>query len=275
VSNKPHQTIGQRSDEICNIAEVFVNARLKGKSLQAYPGTVPKDFATAYRIQDEAIKIWPDSIAGWKVAKISDESSIRLGSNRFAGPIFRKSVQLSTPEQEIVFPVFVGGFAAVEAELVLVLGESASPDQLEWTLEEATQLIDKVHFGVEIACNPLATINTFGPTAVVSDFGNNAGLILGAECKNWRKLTSETMKFSVFVEDQLAGEASTPLLPQGPFEALRFLLELNARRGRPLQAGDMISSGAVTGVHEMSPGQSAVIKFADLDVIKCIAKAYD
>ncbi len=35
--------------------------------------------------------------------------------------------------------------------------------------------------GIEIASSPLQNINDYGPAVVASDFGNNAGLLLGAE----------------------------------------------------------------------------------------------
>jgi 2-keto-4-pentenoate hydratase len=38
-------------------------------------------------------------------------------------------------------------------------------------------------------------------------------------------------------------------------EALRFLLGHLAQRGRALRAGQWVSTGAITGVHQVFPGQ--------------------
>ena len=40
--------------------------------------------------------------------------------------------------------------------------------------------------GIEIASSPLVNINDYGPAVVASDFGNNAGLLLGAEIRTGR-----------------------------------------------------------------------------------------
>ena len=47
----------------------------------------------------------------------------------------------------------------------------------------------------------------------------------------------------------------------GPFGAFVFLYALLHQRGRPLKAGDWISSGAITGVHRIAAGQVAEATF--------------
>jgi 2-keto-4-pentenoate hydratase len=62
--------------------------------------------------------------------------------------------------------------------------------------------------------------------------------------------------------------------PGGPFESLRFLLALNARRGRPLRSGDFVSAGAITGVHEIRVGQSARAVFDGAIEVACRARRF-
>ncbi len=54
------------------------------------------------------------------------------------------------------------------------------------------QLVSGLHVGIEAAGSPLAAINELGPTVVVSDFGNNAGLLLGPAIPDWRKRPLES-----------------------------------------------------------------------------------
>jgi 2-keto-4-pentenoate hydratase len=49
----------------------------------------------------------------------------------------------------------------------------------------------------------------------------------------------------------------------------RFLFELAARRGLALRAGQWISSGAVTGVHDARPGQRVEARFSPEMVVLC------
>ena len=57
----------------------------------------------------------------------------------------------------------------------------------------------------------------------------------------------------------------------GPLAALAFALRCNARRGRPLRAGTLVSTGAVTGVHSIAAGQAAEAVFTGLGVLRCVA----
>jgi hypothetical protein len=54
--------------------------------------------------------------------------------------------------------------------------------------------------------------------------------------------------------------ASAAALPGGPLEALRFVLGHLAERGRSLSAGQWVSTGAITGVHQIFPGQHGSIE---------------
>ena len=55
----------------------------------------------------------------------------------------------------------------------------------------------------------------------------------------------------------------------GAIGAARFLFELMARRSIALAPGQWISSGAVTGVHPMRPGQSVSARFDDALGVAC------
>ena len=59
----------------------------------------------------------------------------------------------------------------------------------------------------------------------------------------------------------------------GPFGAVRFLLEHAARRGMTLEAGQWVSTGAVTGVHPVKPGDRVVATFDGRLTAECIIKA--
>ena len=269
------QTGGRADAQAATIAKRFVAARRTGEPLDAFPGPLPADLAAAYTCQDAAIELWTDEVAGWKVGLIGRDLAARCHQDRLAGPIFRKTVRKAVPGRPTPFPVFVGGFAAVEAELLLLLGADAPPNKPDWTLAEARELVAAVHVGIETAGSPLATINDLGPSAIVADFGNNAGLIVGPALPDWRTTPVEQCHCETFVGGSAVGRGHGGVPPGGPFESLRFLLGLNARRGRPLKAGDWISTGAITGVHEIAAAQSARVAFHGVAELACRAEPFD
>ena len=86
---------------------------------------------------------------------------------------------MARPGEVVERPVFDGGFAAVEAELVIRVGADAPADKTDWTIDEAHRFVGELCIGIEVASSPLATLNDLGPGAVISDFGNNWGIVVG------------------------------------------------------------------------------------------------
>jgi 2-keto-4-pentenoate hydratase len=271
ANNKIGGSVNGVTDNVRAVAERFVRARKAATSLAGYPGEAMGDLAAAYACQELAITLWPDRVIGWKIGRIQAPDDISLGADRLAGPIFARSVMLPEPGEATSFPVILGGFAAVEAEFVFHIGETAPPGKLHWTLDEAAALVVDVSIGVEIAGSPLATINDLGPLVVASDFGNNMGLILGHQAKGWRDRPLKDWTCETWIDGELVGQGGVNDLPGGPFEAVRFIAELCAARGRPLRVGDLVSTGAVTGVHDIKAGQTARLHFDGFGALDCVA----
>jgi len=51
------------------------------------------------------------------------------------------------------------------------------------------------------------------------------------------------------------------------------MLEHAARRGRPLRAGQLISTGAATGIHDIAAGQVGRVSFGRYGAVGCRAFA--
>jgi 2-keto-4-pentenoate hydratase len=266
-----NQASGATAEGALSIAERFVAARLSATPLAAYPGTIPPDMHAAYICQDEAIALWPDEVVGWKVGWIGEDQQRIYGEERVVGPIFRNSVHIIRVDEETEFPVYRGGFAAVEAEYVFRISADAPADKLSWTDAEAAEMVGALYIGVEPASSPLATINDLGPAVVVSDFGNNAGLLLGPEVADWRRRIADGMTCETFIDGRSVGKGGTARLPKGPLGALAFALMRCARRGRPLRAGCLVSTGAASGIHDILPGQSSALVFDGVGTLRCRA----
>lgn len=254
-------------------AAEFVDARLNAKALDIYPGAVPADLAAAYATQDTAIELWPDEIAGWKIGLIAPEHRAAFGNERIAGPIFKKQIQTASDGKIVDLPVFRGGFAAVEAEFILAIGRDTPAEPRTWTAQEAADYAGAMYVGIELAGSPFKAINDLGPAVTASDFGNNAGLVIGPEIKNWREIPLEQLTTETSIGGARVGVGSAAMVPGGPLAALAFILEHCARRGKRLHKGQLISTGATTGVHQIEAGQIARVDFGAHGVLSCRAVA--
>jgi 2-keto-4-pentenoate hydratase len=253
------------------VARTFVEARLGARALPAFPGPIPVDMAAGYVVQEAAIELWPDEVVGWKVGRIPLELQAELRAERVMGPVFRGNVQEASATPSPVFAI-AGGFAAVEAEYIYRMGEDAAAGKTDWTPADALRLVDEELVGVEFAGSPLATINMLGPRVVAADFGNNAGLILGKPIPDWRSRTDDWPPCAAYVDGELVGRGAPSSLPGGPAASLAFLMNACAARGRPLKRGQLVTTGAASGIHDIEAGQTARITFGDLDEICCVAQ---
>jgi 2-keto-4-pentenoate hydratase len=251
-----------------SIAERFVTARRSATALPDYPGDIPAAMADSYAIQDAALGLWHQELIGWKIARLHPDFQGPLGTERMAGPIFKPAFTPYTGP--VTFPVFTGGFGAIEAEYVLRIDHDADPEKTDYSEEEALRLCDALFAGIELAGSPLPTINSLGPTVTASDFGNNFGLVLGPRLLELdsdstpHTLGEEALKIfrsASEIDGEIVGTGGLFIMPGGPLKALAWLAGHLAERKQPLKRGMLISTGQTTGVHSIIAGQSAVIRF--------------
>ncbi|OYU78229.1 MAG: 2-keto-4-pentenoate hydratase [Alphaproteobacteria bacterium PA3] len=250
------------------IAGQFRAARLSRTALKDFPGPLPRALDESYAIQDAAIAHWPDQVIGWKVGRILGDMVAVHGTDRLIGPIFAASLQRADNEAELDFAAIADGFCAVEGEYVFELATDAEPGKTDYDASSALALVGELWTGIEVAGSPLATINDLGPTVVVSDFGNNWGLILGKPLQNWQARLEELI-CSVTINGDVVGTGIVTAFPGGITQSLVFALNCAASRGLPLKRGMLISTGAVSGVHDAKPGDHAIADFGPDGKIAC------
>lgn len=249
------------------IAKAFVEARRSDGCVETYPGKMPKNLSEAYAIQNEAIEFWDRRVVGWKAGGIASPWSEKLGVDRLIGPVFEENCWVDDQSERNV-PVFKSGFAAFEGEVTARLGE-VPKGKVEFSTQDAIDLITSLHVGVEIASSPFAQINDYGPLVTISDFGNNNGLIIGDELMNWRETQVEDWVFETWINGVSVGKSAPTGMRGGPVESVRYVLENTAKRGFHMQAGDLVLTGAVTGVHRGYVGDHATLSCLGAPAIRC------
>jgi 2-keto-4-pentenoate hydratase len=243
------------------ISHTFRSARLAASHLDAYPGDqVPATLASAYAIQQSSIANWPDRLVGWKVAAIQPAWRATYPAERLAGPVFSRGLVMATTGVVDV-PMIRGGYAAAEAEFALLLGTNFP---LHTTFDDVEQLLPfvaAVHAAIEMAGSPLSNLSALGPGAVISDFGNNTGLIVGPALADFFGRAASDWLVETQVNQAPAGQGSAARIPGGPLAALLFLANSLVSRGTSLRPGDWVSTGASTGIHPVRIGDHVQVSF--------------
>lgn len=247
--------------EIAAIAEAFVAARRAARSLPAFPVRLPEVLDDSIAVQETALRLTGETVAGWKVAMVPPALREPLAAERLAGPVDAGSVVHRHRGGVAEVAIFDGGFAALEAEFVVVMGRDlvAGPDGFDEATVRAA--VASIHAGVEVASSPYAGLNDLGPLAVVCDHGNNAGVVVGPEIVGWRELAPSELGSRTSVDGSLVGIGNAAAVPGGPLGAVAWLAGHLATRGRRLAAGDIVSTGMTTGVHPVRPGSTARMNF--------------
>jgi 2-keto-4-pentenoate hydratase len=236
------------------VAAELVAARREGRSLTRFPGVIPASMAEAYRIQELAMSRWQDSLVGWKIGYIPADRRAPGDPDRLVGPIWRQQFHQSEDVSAAEVGIFVSGFAAVEAELVIRLDlDLPAHDGGGWTAQEVANLGQHLLIGIEVASSPIPDINSLGPTVIAADFGNNNGLVLGSVLTD--SPIEAPVQLACYVDGQLLGEGSAENLPGGIHHGLATALNILASRGQPVRAGMVFATGAITGIHPIGPGQ--------------------
>lgn len=249
------------------VAAALVTARTTGQSLTGYPGALPPDMATAYRIQDLAMDRWSDTLVGWKIGYVAPEWRAPGEPGRLVGPIWDAAChQREQDGTATQVSVFTPGFAAVEAELVVRLRvDLPTHDGADWTGPEAAGLDQELLFGIEVASSPIPDINSLGPTVVASDFGNNNGLVLGPTIGGVSDPSS--LQLACYIDEQLVGRATGANLPGGLHHGLATAFNVLAGRGRRVRAGMVFATGAITGIHPIGPGQHCRVELVGVSAV--------
>lgn len=254
------------SEQISELAHALSSARKDVRILDSFPGPIPTSLKEAYVVQDGSIDASDQAIVGWKVGMIPPELREELGAERVIGPIFN-NVHVPLNEQQssgekFELPVFAGGFIAIEAELVIEINQDIAPGSIN-TADGVEHLVKDVYAGIEIASSPVVDLNSYGPTAIIADIGNQYGVVVGSAISDWKNSIAN-MQTSVTINDQLINTAPTDGILNGPMAALAFMIDCCAERGITLPAGSLCCSGAITGVHEVLVGAKSTVKFGDV-----------
>ncbi len=244
-------------------ATALVAARRAADGIDAFPGALPSDLAAAYAVQNAAIAQWPQPVAGWKIARVPPALEDALGTLRYAGPVFAETV-VDWTGAPLALPVIAGGFGAVEAEFMVRVAIDAPADRSDFTPDEVGAYVGAVHAGIEMAGNAVAPVMTLGPLAAIASFGNNLALIIGPKVADdldgLASVQAETE-----IDGQSVGTGHGDKLPGGVATAMAFALNVTAKLGHPLKAGQWVSTGALTGVHAIGIGQAVRIAFTGIE----------
>jgi 2-oxo-3-hexenedioate decarboxylase/2-keto-4-pentenoate hydratase len=253
-------------------ARIICDSRLSRRRLaQLDPAIRPLDEPSGYAVQDQlhtlltAAALGP--VAGHKIGcttKVMQEF-LRI-SNPCAGGVFESQVHktpATIPHADYVRP-------GVECEMVVRLAADLPLRQAPFGRDAVAAAVGEVMAGMEIVDDRYVDYKSLDTPTLIADDFFDAGCVLGRPIADWRSLDLASLSGVTWINGVEVGRGRGADVMGHPFEALVWLANSLARRGRYLRAGEFVFTGSVVETKWLQPGDRVVMEIERLGKVEAV-----
>lgn len=248
------------AEAISQAAKILERLRLDGGPLEALPESCrPRDVDEAYAIQAALNRQLGDAglgpVVGHKIGCTNARMQAYMGIHSPAsGAVYQRMVK--NQRGEFRFDTFVK--PGVECELAVRLSTSLPPERAPYDRASVAAAVDSIMPSFEIVDSRFADFRAVGAPTLIADDFFDSGCVLGTPMVNWRDLDLATLKGSITINGKVVSTGESGQVMGHPFEALAWLANELARRGRGIKAGEFVLTGSIADVIWVSAGDVAV-----------------
>jgi 2-oxo-3-hexenedioate decarboxylase/2-keto-4-pentenoate hydratase len=249
------------SDSARNAAQIIASARVGRIALERLPDDCrPSDEAAGYDVQDALHAALADRgwgrLAGYKIGCTTAVMQAHLSlTSPCGGGIFASRVHHGTVDLVLADYVRVG----CETEIAVRMGADLAGDLAPFDRNSVASAVDSCMAAMEIVDNRYVDSATMGTATLIADDFFGAGCLLGEPLVEWRDLDLGAVIGHLLVDGVEIGQGRGADVMGHPFEALAWLANTLATRGRMLKRGDIVLTGSLVQVHYPAPGESVDI----------------
>jgi 2-keto-4-pentenoate hydratase len=210
-------------------------------------GLAPRNAEQAYGIQDAFVALRADRlgpIAGYKIALSSAEMQRFVGvDSPQAGAILRSQVRRTPGRVRAADYVRL----IVEFEVAVEMAEDLPVADAPFARERVVQAVAAVMPAIEIADDRNADYSQLSrhPHELIADNGWNEGVILGEPVRDWKSLDLAQVLGVARINGKPVGEGRGDAALGHPFDAVAWLANNLASRGRSLPRGEFVITGSI------------------------------
>lgn len=233
------------AESVSDFAARLIAAHDGGEPIATVPPhLVPADWVGIYALQDAIIgQIGP--VGGWKIlAGASEPTCSPIPANRF----FANGSTINSAHHR---------FVLAEVEIAVKLGADLPANADAATAEAA---IASVHPIIEMVGSPFVDRDAVENNARLGDLQSNGAVIVGPALDPAIKDELATLAVRLLLDGVEAKSTSTGATWPAIVEAVRWLASHAAARGLPLQAGNVI----ITGARVLAPHKPATVVEGDM-----------
>ena len=241
------------------IASLLVHARRTGQPMVVPEKTAIRTDVVAYRVQDKVFaKLWPGAHpAAWKAGGPSDKVEPT------AAPI--------APELVLKNPARVSakslGMVGVEGEVAFRLAKDLPARDKAYGEEEIAAAIAEAVVTIEICASRIAKWKTAPGSWQLADFQNHGSLVVGSGTGDWRKIDFRRQPMEIRVGSRVSKATGSHSFGD-PFRLMPWIVAHCGKRSGGLRKGDIVTTGAWTGLEAARAGDEVVASFPGIGEAK-------
>ncbi len=246
-------------------AAAFTAARDNACLLEELPAdALPASLEDAYRLQAELARL-SGGYRGWKVGALNAEQQARIGVDRPTAARLLSAFVHAAParlsHRRFVRPL-------LECELAFAMAADLPPRALPYGEDEVAAAIAAMHLAIEIADSRLPPQPSLAMN--LADAMASGGFVIGPSIAAWRDLDRGRVEVVLRVNGAEAARGTGAKIIGDPLRAVTVLAN-NPVPGSPgLRRGDFVTTGSLTGMTPVAPGDAAVAEFGPLGKLEVI-----
>ena len=245
-------------------AQVLTDARTKGTRIDALPeGVRPRDEIDAYQVQALVQEMLADgfgALAGHKIGCTTPVMQSYLGiDNPCAGGVYAPTTfrgEGSYSFDDLLHP-------GVECEVAAMLGSDLPPSRARYDRASVVGAVDSVMASIEVVDDRWHDYKTIDTPSLIADDFFGLGCVLGPPVP-LRGLDIAEVEGGMAVNGEPVGAGRGGDIMGHPLEALAWLANSLAQRGRGILAGEFVSLGSLVQTVWVSRGDVVTIEIAGL-----------
>lgn len=247
-------------------AEAIVENRLARDRLEFLPVEIrPQNLDEAYTVQERINEILASrglgQPVGYKIGcttKVMQEY-MNIHEPSF-GEVFAPTVYRNTATLQHGDYVEPG----VEAEIAVQLGAGLPAANAPYTRHQVTDAVAACMASVELVDARYFDYRELDTPTMVADNFFNAACILADPVTDWRDIDLAAVQGRMDVNGAAFGNGPGSLIMGHPLEALAWLANRLAERGRELKAGEFVTLGSVVTTKWVAQGDLIEVEMAGL-----------
>ena len=219
----------------------------------------PRSQAAAYDVQEELHRREAAAglgvVAGYKIGCTTPTMQKFVGvDSPCYGGVLDRAVHRGTG----TFPHAAFLHVGVECEIAVRLGRAMTPDQAPFKRDAVAGHVAACMVAIEVVDDRYTDYKALDAAALIADDFFQAACVLGREVAGWRALDLAAARGTTTINGKPAGDGFGADVMGHPFEALAWLGNAMAGRGRSVPEGAFVLTGSIVIARWVAPGDRVV-----------------